>query len=151
MTTESLEELRNRLLREERVQQMVRTRAYEIYKMRGSQPGWEAHDWFQAEGEVLAFLIAIESRLEDEETAAEAFAPVPALEAPAVSEVPVIGHAAPASAPATKKPKSRSTSKVTTAQPAKKTAPKKAASRKAESRTKINRTSKSSKKEESDQ
>ena len=51
MTMESLEELRNRLLREERVQLMVRTRAYEIYQMRGGQPGWEAQDWFQAETE----------------------------------------------------------------------------------------------------
>lgn len=71
MTMDNLEELRERLLREERVQQMVRARAYEIYQMRGGQPGWESHDWFQAEGEVLAFLIANDPRREDEKTVAE--------------------------------------------------------------------------------
>lgn len=151
MTMESLEELRDRLLREERVQLMVRTRAYEIYQMRGGQPGWESHDWLQAETEVLTFLIALESRLEDEKTVAETIPAAPALEAPAVSEAPLTGQAAPGKAPATKKPKSRSASKTTTAKPAKKTAPKRATSKKSESRPKVNRTRKSSKQEESDQ
>lgn len=44
---------------------MIQVRAYEIYRMRGGQPGHEAQDWFHAEGEVLAFLIAEESRLAD--------------------------------------------------------------------------------------
>src|SRR5262245_48304983 len=66
MTTESLEELRRRLLRQESVQRMIQIRAYEIYQMRGCQPGGEAHDWFHAEGEVLAFLIASESMQSDE-------------------------------------------------------------------------------------
>jgi hypothetical protein len=39
---------------------MIQMRAYEIYMMRGCQPGAEAQDWFHAEGEVLAFLIASE-------------------------------------------------------------------------------------------
>jgi hypothetical protein len=65
MTTESLEELRRRLLQQESVQRMIQSRAYEIYQMRGCQPGGEAHDWFRAEGEVLAFLIAGESAQND--------------------------------------------------------------------------------------
>src|SRR5881396_796100 len=130
MTMESLEELRNRLLREERVQLMVRTRAYEIYQMRGGQPGWEAQDWFQAETEVLSFLIALESRLEDEKTMEEAIPAVPAFEAPAVTEAPVIAEAAPGTARATRQPKSRSASKVAAAKPAKKPAPNQAASTK---------------------
>jgi hypothetical protein len=60
MTNESLEELRERLLRQQNVQQMIQVRAYEIYQMRGGKPGGEAQDWFHAEGEVLAFLLASE-------------------------------------------------------------------------------------------
>lgn len=65
MAKETLEELRERLLRQPNVQQMIQVRAYEIYRMRGGQPGHEAQDWFHAEGEVVAFLIAEESRLAD--------------------------------------------------------------------------------------
>src|ERR1700693_1943739 len=61
MDRDNLEDLRRRLLREENVQQMIRARAYEIYRMRGAQPGAPAGDWLQAEGEVLAFLLAHES------------------------------------------------------------------------------------------
>jgi DUF2934 family protein len=61
MITESLEELCRRLLQQESVQRMIQMRAYEIYLMKGCQPGGEAQDWFHAEGEVLAFLIASES------------------------------------------------------------------------------------------
>jgi hypothetical protein len=61
MTRDSLEELRERLLGQHNVQQMIQVRAYEIYQMRGGQPGGEAHDWFRAESEVLAFLLADES------------------------------------------------------------------------------------------
>ena len=147
MNMESLEDLRNRLLREERVQLMVRTRAYEIYQMRGGQPGWDSHDWFQAETEVLTFLIALESRLEDEKTVEETIPAVAALEAPAISEVSVIGQ----SAPAPKKPQFPKASKVAPAKPAKKTTPKRAVSKKSESRPTVNRTRKSSKEEKSDQ
>lgn len=66
MTTESLEELRRRLLQQDSVQRMIQMRAYEIFQMRGCQPGGEAQDWFHAEGEVLAFLIASESTRADE-------------------------------------------------------------------------------------
>ena len=62
MTTESTEELRERLLRDHEVQEMIRMRAYEIYRHRGGAPGGHAEDWFQAESEVLHFLIEEESR-----------------------------------------------------------------------------------------
>jgi hypothetical protein len=61
MSRESLEELRERLLRDEHAQELIRMRAFEIYRLRGGQPGGEAHDWFQAESEVLTFLIEEES------------------------------------------------------------------------------------------
>ena len=82
MTRETLEELRERLLGQHNVQQMIQVRAYEIYQMRGGRPGGEAQDWFHAEGEVLAFLIARESAQEDEPTPAEAAPAAPALESP---------------------------------------------------------------------
>ena len=65
MAKETLEELREKLLRQHNVQQMIQMRAYEIYQMRGGQPGGEAHDWFHAESEVLAFLLADESSADD--------------------------------------------------------------------------------------
>ncbi|MEK6289341.1 MAG: DUF2934 domain-containing protein [Acidobacteriota bacterium] len=136
MTTENLEELREQLLREERVQQMVRARAYEIYQMRGGQPGWESHDWFQAEGEVLAFLIADESRREDEKTIAETAAATTAPEAAT-----------------TKQTRPRPASNATAAKKAapEKTTTKQAASKKPESKPKAKPTRRSSTREESDQ
>lgn len=137
MTSETLEELRERLLRQHNVQQMIRVRAYEIYRMRGGQPGGEAQDWFHAESEVLAFLLADESGRVHEEagsTSAER-APSAAVEAPAV-----------------KKPRSRAGAKPAAAQTAapKKAAPKRATSRKSgESKSKSKRTSNQSKKEKS--
>ena len=145
MTLESFEELRDRLLLEDRVQQMVRVRAYEIYQIRGGQPGWEARDWFQAEGEVLAFLIANESREDDEITTAERASEVSAPEPVTVSEPPALSEA-----PATKV---SSPSKASGArkQAAQKPASKRVASKKAEPKPKTNQTRKSSKKEKSDQ
>jgi Protein of unknown function (DUF2934) len=72
MDRDDLEELRERLLREENVQQMIRARAYEIYRMRGTQPGAAAGDWLQAESEVLAFLLAHESHRAVEKPSAQA-------------------------------------------------------------------------------
>jgi hypothetical protein len=70
MSRESLDELRERLLRDEHAQELIRMRAFEIYKLRGGQPGGEAHDWFQAESEVMTFLIEEEARrTESSETA----------------------------------------------------------------------------------
>lgn len=62
MKPESIEELRERLLREEQVKEMISMRAYEIYQMRGAHPGREAEDWLRAENEILSFLIQEESR-----------------------------------------------------------------------------------------
>jgi Protein of unknown function (DUF2934) len=68
MSRESTEELRRRLLRDERVRELISRRAYEIYVMRGGRPGGEGHDWFQAESEILSILIEEESRRADEST-----------------------------------------------------------------------------------
>jgi hypothetical protein len=61
MSRESTEELRQRLLKDERVRDLISRRAYEIYLMRGGRPGGEAHDWFQAESEIISILIEEES------------------------------------------------------------------------------------------
>lgn len=138
MTTENLEELRERMLRKENVQEMIRVRAYEIFQMRGGQPGGEAHDWFHAESEVLAFLIADESAREDDRAEAET---VGSRESEASG-----------AKPATKKPRTRSAAKPSNA---KSTAAKKAATKRAtstkrtESKPKSKRTTKQSKTEES--
>ena len=66
MTKESLDRVRERLFGDEQVRQMIRARAYEIYELRGGQPGREAQDWLRAEREVLAFLIARESSRAEE-------------------------------------------------------------------------------------
>ncbi|MEK6409482.1 MAG: DUF2934 domain-containing protein [Acidobacteriota bacterium] len=136
MIMENIGELRERLLRGKHVQQMVRARAYEIYQMRGGQPGWESHDWLQAEDEVLAFLIADESRREDEKTIVQ---PAGATTAP--------------EAPTTKQARPRPVSKATEAKKAAptKTATKQAASKKPESKPKAKPTRRSSTKAESDQ
>jgi len=137
MTRESLEELRKRLLGQQRVQQMIQMRAYEIFQMRGRQPGSEAQDWLHAEGEVLAFLIAHESAREDDKQDAESAGAASA------------SQAQPA-APATLKSGGRPTAKPGKARQAapKKTARKQTASRKsAESKSKTKRTNKRSKTE----
>jgi len=138
MTTESLEELRERLLRQTSVQQMIQVRAYEIYQMRGSQPGGDAQDWFHAESEVLAFLLAGESAAEDE------------------NENPVSVAETPAEAPPEKKQKP---SKARTSKPAqaksattKKPTTKRAAAKKpSTSKVKSNRSSNQGRPEESGQ
>ena len=103
MTTESLEELRERLLQQDGVQRMIQMRAYEIYQMRGCQPGGEAHDWFHAEGEVLAFLIASESTRADE----------PAITGAQVSEISEPAASNDAGKKRIAKPRSRNSSKGT--------------------------------------
>jgi hypothetical protein len=96
MNKENLEEHREQLIRDERVRQMIRVRAYEIYQMRGPQPGSQAQDWLQAENEVLAFLIADESRRIENDSPSNPSATVP----PAAKE----------KAPSRKKPSSRTAS-----------------------------------------
>lgn len=54
---ESKEEIRARLLADPQVQDMIRHRAFDLYQQRAGRPGNPADDWFQAEGEVLAFWI----------------------------------------------------------------------------------------------
>jgi hypothetical protein len=76
MTREGLEEVRRRLLGDQQVQQMIRDRAFEIYELRGGQPGGAAQDWLRAEREVLAFLIARESTRAKEKSPEAAAAPV---------------------------------------------------------------------------
>ena len=46
-----VEEL-ERLLQSTREQE-IRNRAYELYMLRGGQPGYELEDWLQAEQEIL--------------------------------------------------------------------------------------------------
>lgn len=75
MERESIDELRERLLREDRVLDMIRMRAYEIYQLRGNEPGREAEDWFQAEIEVIRFLIDHESRNQTDDTAVSSSSP----------------------------------------------------------------------------
>jgi hypothetical protein len=80
MNNDNLQELRERLLREDNVQHMIRVRAYEIYRMRGAQPGAPSGDWFQAESEVLSFLLANEPQRLDEGASEKAQESAPAPE-----------------------------------------------------------------------
>jgi hypothetical protein len=70
MSRESTDDLKTRLLADSEVQLMIRMRAFEIYQMHGGHGGSAADDWFRAESEVLAFLIAEEGRRSAEETQA---------------------------------------------------------------------------------
>lgn len=119
MDRDNLEELRERLLREENVQQMIRARAYEIYRMRGAQPGAAAGDWLQAESEVLAFILAHESHRAVEKPPAQA--------ALAISPVDARKET-----PSSKKSKSGAVSKTSNAKQRErnKAAPKRVASKK---------------------
>jgi len=101
MSKEDFDERREELIRDERVRQMIRVRAYEIYQMRGPQSGGQAQDWFQAENEVLSFLIADESRQIEKESR-------PVENEPSPARTPVA--ATPAKATATKKSSSRNAS-----------------------------------------
>jgi hypothetical protein len=93
---------------------MIQVRAYEIYQMRGGHPGREAQDWFHAENEVLAFLLADESARDNDQPSENA-APSPA-------------SAAPMGPPVTDKPKSAARKK---SGEAKKSAPRKGAAKRA--------------------
>lgn len=127
MTTESFEELRQRMLRDADVQEMIRARAYEIYRMRGVQPGSAAHDWFQAEGEVLAFLLAHH----DEQATELRSEPVASLSTMAPSPDPIDADSSTELSPqpaAPKKPRQRSASRTASA---KKTTTSKVGSKKA--------------------
>lgn len=75
MNTEGLEQLRQRLLGDEHVRSMIEIRAYEIFQQRGGEQGHEVENWFQAEGEILAFMIEEESTRHVEAAAAERVKP----------------------------------------------------------------------------
>jgi hypothetical protein len=62
MKLESTEELRARLLADEQIHSLIAMRAYEIFLLRGGAPGHETDDWFQAEAEILKFVIDEEVR-----------------------------------------------------------------------------------------
>jgi len=49
--------LRELLLRDETVREMISLRAYEIYKNRGETHGYDREDWLQAESEIIEHLI----------------------------------------------------------------------------------------------
>lgn len=98
MTRESIDELRERLLRDEGVREMIRARAYELYLIRGDMPGHEAEDWFRAEHEVIAFFIDQETAVKGDVApdASGAFAEPSAPELPAeaaAAEVPMAAGA----------------------------------------------------------
>lgn len=80
MSRESADALKVSLLGDPEVQLMIRMRAYEIYQMRGGQPGNSAEDWFRAESEVLRFLIDEENRRASEETQAPSIETVAGVE-----------------------------------------------------------------------
>jgi hypothetical protein len=129
--TNSLEELRQRMLRDENVQEMIRARAFEIYRMRGVQPGSAAHDWFQAESEVLAFLLAHHPEPETEKGVEQ------------IGATPTAAVSSEATAPKKRTP--RATSKVNAA---KKAATKGTKPQKSVSKSKAPRSRKESKSED---
>lgn len=51
------EQIRERLLGDEKVRGSISLRAYGIYEQRGCEPGCELEDWLQAENEILPPLI----------------------------------------------------------------------------------------------
>jgi hypothetical protein len=53
----------------------IHERAYEIYLLRGGEPGHQAEDWFQAESEILRILIDEDSRGKDGDGLPAAFEP----------------------------------------------------------------------------
>src|SRR5215471_8941133 len=55
--SENDDSLRELLLKDEFVQEMICTRAYEIYQQRGREDGRDREDWLQAEREILDGLI----------------------------------------------------------------------------------------------
>ena len=59
---ETVEEIRARLLSDDRVQYSIQQRAYEIWLLRGRQHGRADEDWRLAENEVVGFLIEKELR-----------------------------------------------------------------------------------------
>ena len=112
MSRESTDSLKMRLLRDPEVQMMIRMRAFEIYQIRGNHPGSQAEDWFQAEMEVLSFLIEEENRLAAESAPRRARKTVAGVElamSPGDATDPESLGGWPAEAPPPPKPKTRKT------------------------------------------
>jgi len=55
---ESVETVRQRLLADEAVREVINRRAYQIYEQSGSQPGHDIEHWLKAENEIVAHLMA---------------------------------------------------------------------------------------------
>ena len=80
MTREKAEDLRERMLRDEHVQRLIRMRAYEIYKERGGRHGNPTEDWLRAESEVLAYMIEEETKRRSKEEGGTKEAVTPAMD-----------------------------------------------------------------------
>lgn len=80
MTREKAEDLRERMLRDEHVQRLIRMRAYEIYKERGGRHGNPTEDWLRAESEVLAYMIEEETKRRSKEQGGPEEAATPAMD-----------------------------------------------------------------------
>jgi hypothetical protein len=65
MNREGIEGLRQCLLADEEVREMIAMRAYELFVNRGQVHGYDQQDWHQAENEILSKLIAGELAVSD--------------------------------------------------------------------------------------
>ena len=79
----TVEEIRARLLSDDRIQYLIQQRAYEIWILRGRQHGRADEDWRLAENEVVGFLI-------EEELRRSADAALPASDIIEVTEIAVV-------------------------------------------------------------
>ncbi|MEW6128219.1 MAG: DUF2934 domain-containing protein [Acidobacteriota bacterium] len=66
---ETIEQIRQRLLNDGKVNQIIQQRAYEIWLLRGRQIGRDREDWLLAENEVLNFFVEQELKNADESEA----------------------------------------------------------------------------------
>ncbi|HKV42994.1 MAG TPA: DUF2934 domain-containing protein [Blastocatellia bacterium] len=57
LNTDTFESLRQALLNDSEVREMISMRAYEIYLARGGHAGHQVEDWLRAEAEILTLLI----------------------------------------------------------------------------------------------
>ena len=55
---ESVDTVRQRLLADEAVREVITRRAYQIYEQAGSEPGHDIEHWLKAEEEIVAYLMA---------------------------------------------------------------------------------------------
>lgn len=150
---ESTEQMRERLLADPQVQEMIRHRAFYLYQQRAGRPGTAADDWFQAESEVVKFWIEKESGASAGAVAEETPA---SIEEPAaqtsVEETPAVAasEAKPKARKAAAKPATPRKSKKEESDEEKVAAPKKASPKKATSK-KSGETKSKSKKSKSSQ